>query len=153
MKGKTLWIVVASKARARIFSSAAGRSMPLTEIYVLVDPDSRLREREVNTDRPGRVHDRYGQGRHAMEQNSARHESAKRFAARVCAWLEQGRRRNRFQGLVLVAAPEFAGLLRRQMSPRLRQCIDAEVPKNISGLPERSIRRFLPAQGIRSSDF
>lgn len=143
---KKIWIVVASKARARIFSAGPVKSMPLSEIYVLVDPNSRLHERAVVSDRPGRTHDRFGQGRHAMEQYSPKRESARRFAARVCAYLEQARRQNRFQSLVLVASEEFTGLLRRQMSPQLRQCIDGEIHKNISALPEQMIRRFLPSR-------
>lgn len=146
MKDKTVWIVVASKARARIFSSGTLKSTPFTEIYVLVDPATRLHEREMIADRPGRTHDRYGQGRHAMEQYSPKQQGAKRFAARVCAYLERARRQNRFKSLVLVASPEFAGLMRRQMSPQLRLCIDGEIHKNISGLPERAIRRFLPSR-------
>jgi hypothetical protein len=47
---------------------------------------------------------------------------------------------------VLVAADEFAGLLRRQMSPQLKLCIDHEIHKNISSLPEQSLRRFLPSR-------
>lgn len=149
MKGKTVWIVVASRARARIFSSGTLKSTPFTEIYVLVDPNSRLQEREVIADRPGRAFDRYGQGRHAMEQYSPKRESAKRFAARVCAYLEQARRQKRFQSLVLVASPEFTGLLRRQMSPQLSQCVDGEIQKNISGLSEQSIRKLLPSRTLR----
>lgn len=146
---KTVWIVVASKARARVFSAGTAKSMPLTEIYVLVDPSSRLHEREVVADRPGRAHDRFGHGRHAMEQYPAKREGARRFAARVCAYLEAARRQNRFQSLVLVASEEFTGLLRRQMSPQLKQCIDGEIHKNISALPEQTIRRFLPSRPAR----
>lgn len=146
MKKKTVWIVVASKARARIFSAGTVKSMPLTEVYVLIDPHARQHEREVITDRPGRTHDRFGQGRHAMEQFSAKRENGKRFAARVCAYLEQARRQNRFQSLVLVSSEEFTGLLRRQMSPQLKLCIEGEIHKNITGLPEQTIRRFLPSR-------
>ncbi|HEX5056836.1 MAG TPA: host attachment protein [Gammaproteobacteria bacterium] len=147
---KTLWIVVASKARARIFSAGTRKSMPLTEVYVLVDPGSRLHERAVMADRPGRAHARSGQGRHAMEQYSVKHDGAKRFAARVCAYLESARRQNRFQSLMLVASPEFAGLLHGRMSPQLRLCIDGEIHKNISTLPEQAIREFLPSRPARS---
>lgn len=147
MKKKTIWIVVASKARARIFSAGTAKSMPFIEIYVLVDPQSRLRERDLIADRPGRSHDRFGGGRHAMEQRySPKRAGANRFAARICAYLEHAYRQDRFQSLVLVAAPEFSGLLRRQMSPRLKQSIGGEIHKNISGLPEQSLRRFLPSR-------
>lgn len=150
MKKKTVWIVVASKARARIFSAGTVKSMPLTEIYVLVDPSSRLHQRDIVADRPGRSHDRMGPGRHAMEERYTRkQDGARHFAARICAYLEQGRRQDRFQSLILVAAGDFAGLLRRQMSPQLKLCIDGEIHKNISGLPEQTIRRFLPSRPSR----
>jgi protein required for attachment to host cells len=143
MRRKTVWTVVASRARARIFSTGPDQVLPLAEIYVLVDPGARVRARDVIADRPGRTRDRYGHGRHAMEQHSPQRESARRFVARICAWLEQASRQNRFQSLVLVASPEFTGLLRNRMSPRLRQCIDGEIHKNISTLPDHAIRALL----------
>jgi protein required for attachment to host cells len=147
MKKQTVWIVVASKARARIFSAGTAKSMPLTEIYVLVDPQSRLRDRDVIADRAGRSHDSFGGGRHAMEQrHSPKRIGASRFAVRICAYLEHAYRQDKFQSLVLVAAPEFTGLLRRQMSPQLKQSIGGEIHKNISGLSEQSLRRFLPSR-------
>jgi protein required for attachment to host cells len=144
MKGKTVWIVVASKARARIFSSGAIKSMPLTEIHALVDPQSRLHQRDVMTDRPGRTYNRLGYGRHAIQQRySLKRESSRRFAMRICAYLEQAHRRHIFQNLVLIASAEFLGLLRRQMSSELRLCIQREIPKNVSTLPLHRVPEFL----------
>jgi protein required for attachment to host cells len=144
MKRKTVWIVVASKARARIFSNGTIKSMPLTELYDLVDPESRLHRRDTMTDRPGRSHDRFGGGRHAVEQrNSIKWHGSKRFATRICAHLEQGYRRHEFQQLVLIASGEFLGLLRREMSPELKLCIQREIPKNVSTLPVHLVPEFL----------
>jgi protein required for attachment to host cells len=144
MKRKTVWIVVASKARARIFSNGTIKSMPLTELYDLVDPQSRLHRRDTMTDRPGRSHDRFGRGRHAMEQRlSAKRESGKRFAIRICEYLERAYRQHKFQRLVLIASAEFTGLLHRQMSPELRHCIQHEIHKNVSLLPAHAIPGLL----------
>jgi protein required for attachment to host cells len=144
MKRKTVWIVVASRARARIFSNGIIKSMPLTELYDLVDPESRLHRRDLMADRPGRSHDRFGRGRHAVEQrNSLKWHGSKRFAARICAYLEQAHRRRKFQSLILVASAEFAGLLHRQMSPELKLCIQREVHKNVSTLPVHLIPGLL----------
>jgi protein required for attachment to host cells len=150
MQTKTIWMVVASKARARIFSVGAIKTMPLTEIHILVDPQSRLRQRDVDSDRPGRSYDRVGGGRHAMEAGSSlRQESTKRFAARVCDYLERAHQQNRFQSLIVVASAEFTGLLRRQMSSQLNQCIASEIHKNISDLPQQAIRRYLLSRSVR----
>jgi protein required for attachment to host cells len=144
MKRKTVWIVVASKARARIFSNGTIKSMPLTELYDLVDPQARLHQRDVMTDRPGRSHDRFGHGRHSMEQRlSAKRENSKRFVTRICTFLEQARRQNKFERLVLVASAEFSGLLHRQMSADLKLCTEREIHKNVSTLPVHLIPGLL----------
>jgi protein required for attachment to host cells len=99
----------------------------------------------VVTDRPGRGHKRLGHGRHAMEERySLKQDNAKHFAARICAYLEHARRQHRFQSLVLVAADEFVGVLHARMSPQLKQCIGGEIHKNISDLPEQSLRKLIP---------
>lgn len=144
MKRKTVWIVVASKARARIFSKGNIKSMPLNEIHALVDPESRLHQRDVMSDRPGRTYNRLGNGRHALQQRySLKQESGKRFAARISSFLEQARREHQFQQLVLLASPEFTALLRRHMGPELEHCIQREIHKNVSTLPAHRITGLL----------
>jgi protein required for attachment to host cells len=144
MKRKTVWIVLASRARARIFSNGTIKSMPLTELYDLVDPQARLHRRDVMTDRPGRSHDRFGHGRHSMEHRlSVKRENSKRFVTRICTFLEQARRQNKFERLVLVASSEFSGLLHRQMSPELKLCTEREIHKNVSLLPVHAIPGLL----------
>jgi protein required for attachment to host cells len=144
MKRKTVWIVVANKARARIFSNGTIKSMPLTELYDLVDPESRLHRRDMMSDRPGRSHDRFGRGRHSVEQrNSMKWHGSKLFATRICAYLEQAHRQNKFDLLILVASAEFTGLLRRQMGPELKLCIQREIHKNVSTLPVHAVPGLL----------
>jgi protein required for attachment to host cells len=144
MKRKTIWIVVASQARARIFSKDTTKSVPLAEIYALVNPQSRLHQRDVMADRPGRSYDRLGRARHALQDRySLRRESGKLFTGRICALLEQARRQNKFQHLILVASAEFAASLRRRMGAELESCIQREIHKNVSTLPAHLIPSLL----------
>ncbi len=144
MKRKTVWIILANRTRARIFSKGTIISLPLTEIFDLVDPESRLHQRDVMSDRPGRTYNRLGHGRHALQDRySLKREGSKRFVVRICSFLEQAHSQNKFQGLILVASAEFAALLRRQMSPELKSCIHREIHKNVSMLPVHLIPGLL----------
>jgi protein required for attachment to host cells len=135
----TTRIVVANQGRARFFDWRNRRSAcRLTG--ELTDPLARLHNRDFNSDRPGRVFDRAstpGRRRGAVGHHAATSElsprkiEAQRFAQRIVLQLERGRRRQDFDGIVLVAGPPFLGLLRRALTEPLRKMVRAEVPKDL----------------------
>lgn len=134
------WLVVADRARARIFSVASPKG-PLTELEDLVHPQSRTHERDLTTDRSGR-----GSGGHGTmgSANTAHDNEAAEFARQVCARLEAARTRGDFARLILVAPPDFLGLLRKSQNPHVAKLVDREVPKNLSQLKSEAIREHLP---------
>ena len=124
------WIVVADKNRCRIFRQAR-RTSPLEEIAVLVAPITRLRNQDIDSDRPGRTFDSAGQGRHAKSPSvEPVEQEAIRFAKDVVAKIEDGRRQNSFQRLYVVAEPRFLGYLRQHYSRPLKEMIAAEIGKD-----------------------
>ncbi len=138
------WIVVADAARARIFS-VDGPLAPLQALHQLVSPQAKLHDRDIGSDRPGRVHDSHGQGRHAMgTHNSPKEQDAIRFASEVVDQLEKGRAAEEFNRLILVAEPRFLGLLRKAVKPALEQMITVEIDKDLSKADEDTIRSHLP---------
>jgi protein required for attachment to host cells len=134
------WIVVADRARGRIFTVATPKG-PLTEIEDLVHPESRAHERDLTTDRPGR-----GPGSHRSmgNANTAREHAAQDFARELAARLEAGRNRGDFARLVLMAAPDFLGLLRKSLSAPLAKLVYLEVTKSLTQTPPAEIRSHLP---------
>ena len=137
---KKIWVVVADRARGRIFSATSPKSA-LTEIEDLVHPEARAHERDLTTDRPGR-----GPGSHrAMgTQNKVREHEASDFARELAARLEAGRVNTDFTKLVLVAAPDFLGLLRKSLNPHVEKLVTREVTKNLTQLTPADIRAHLP---------
>jgi protein required for attachment to host cells len=127
----TTWVVVAESSRAKLFAWDKP-SAPLRELEDLTHPESRLHEQELTTDLPGRAFDSAGEGRHAMGQVvSPKQEEAVRFAKTIGDRLESGRVEGCFEKLILVAAPQFLGLLRDSLSDNTKKLVVKEINKNL----------------------
>ena len=145
---KDTWILVANSERARMFSVAEkkeGRS--LQEVKELMHPASRRHDRELTTDRPGRTFNSEGPGRHAMsEQVSPKEHEAWKFCKEVADELESARTKDQYHELVVVAAPEFLGQLRKSMSPSTARMITQELAKDVAHLKTTEIAKHLPPE-------
>ena len=137
-----IWVVAADASRARIFTAdkPAGE---LNEIETLNNPEGRLHEGDLVSDRGGYASN--GTGGHAYRtENQAKDEAANRFAAEVCRHLEKGRNGNAFAKLYVMAAPHFLGLLRKHQSDALRGLIRDEIASDLTTQSPERIRAKLP---------
>ena len=140
----TIWVLAANAGRARLFS-APSRNGALIEEQAWVDTDARLKGRDLITDKPGRTHDGGGLPGHAMEPRvDPKAEEANRFARLVCRKLEEHASRKGCERLHIVASPAFLGRLREYMGQSLRRRILSEIPKDLTTLDGRTLRRHLP---------
>lgn len=138
------FVLVADSAYARIFTADSPLG-PLTELETLTHPESRLLNRELGSDAPGRTFDSMGDGRHGMEvATRPKQQEAIEFAAEVVRRLEAGHQRQEFTCLMLIAAPEFLGLLRGKLDVNVRGKVTLEVAKNLVKHSPEEIRRALP---------
>jgi protein required for attachment to host cells len=138
------WILSGNSSRAMLFR-ADGPSEPLVEIAQWDNPEARARQLDLADDKPGRVYDSHGQGRHAVEMDTApKTREQLRFASQLAAELEKGRVEHAFDKLVLVAAPGFLGQLRAQFHDPLRDTIALEIDKDYTALGAQGLRERLP---------
>jgi protein required for attachment to host cells len=146
----TTRIVVASRAEALFFDAGPGAvSGPLRR---LADPAARLHDRNLVSDRPGRVFDRAppatgrrGAGAHHAtdgERSPQRHR-AEMFARRIATALDRDRRGNAFGRIALVAAPGFLGLLRENLKGPLAKMLAAHVPLDLVHCAEPRLKMEL----------
>ena len=141
--GKTIWIVVAESARARI-GSASGTKGKLREVADLSHPESRLHDRELTSDGLGRAFDSHGQGRHSMEPaTDPQDREAQAFAVEVARQVNRGRHEASFDSLVLMAPPKFLGRLRAELSKPARSALLAELDKNLVEADAKTLQRHL----------
>lgn len=141
---KTIWVVVADEAIARILARPAtgGDLRPVEE---LTDPAAHRSGSDLRRDAVGR---RAGgaeaagpSGSLAAQRGSStattsagedrQHLEAERFAARVAERLDDGLQHRRFDELRVAAAPRFLGLLRKAVSPAVQAAITLELDKDL----------------------
>lgn len=133
------WVVVADRSRARLFSVATPRG-PLEELEDLVHPEARAHERDLTSDRPGRSNDQHVLG----AEHSARDQQAHEFAREIALRLEAGRIEHQLEQLIVVAAPDVLGMLRKTMSGGLAKLVVLEIDKNVTQRKPADIRKMLP---------
>ncbi len=147
-------IVVADQGEAR-FYDAGRRDARLLEVGRVENPEARMHDRDLKSDRPGRVFDHAptGAGRrgavahHAVggESTPRKHE-ARIFAKQIVEELERARREEGFERIVLMAGPAFLGLLRQALPSSLHPMVVAEVPKDLVHQDEEAIQAHLPRE-------
>jgi protein required for attachment to host cells len=99
----------------------------------------------MQSDRPGRAFERVGDVRHAMEPAvDPKRQEATKFAKEISEYLTRRRQRRRFDKLILVAAPQFLGLLRKALDPATAKRVRQEISKNLVQYEAEEIRQHLP---------
>jgi protein required for attachment to host cells len=140
---KLTWILVADSSRARIFT-ADTPSSPLEEIEDFSHVESRIHDREITSDLPGRIKSTAGGG-HAFEQpTDPKDHEADNFAHLVAKFLQDAHNAKRFDRLLIIAAPEFLGLLRNHLQESIKQLIRFELDKDLTMMSAANIRQHLP---------
>lgn len=138
-----IWILVADRSRARLFSSDAQDGV-LTELETRFNPDGRAQNRELVSDRASRMPEMAGRPRGALEAGSAEDHAAEQFARALRDLLEQGRTHNAYERLAIVAPPEFLGFLHGALGEQVTRLVAAEIDKNLTERRAEEIRDRLP---------
>jgi protein required for attachment to host cells len=140
----TTWIVVADSSAARIFA-AEQPTGPISELESMTHPEGRMLARELTSDLPGRAFDSAGQGRHIMESEvGPRQQAVIDFSQFLAKRLEKARVQRELERLVLVAPPDFLGLMRRALGTELQRLVVLELDRNLVKLPPKELRQRLP---------
>lgn len=141
---KTTWVLVADSSRARVFEATTSRG-EMQEIDAFVHTESRLREQDLTADLPGRAFDSHGQGRHAMgAKRSPKQQEHFNFASQLDHYLDDARKQNRFDQLIIAAPPEFLGLLRSGLTNSTAKRVKAFIDKDLTRETPTHIRTYLP---------
>lgn len=149
-------VVVADQSEARLYL-LRGSTMRLAA--TLESAAAHLHDRDLKSDRPGRVFDRApnAQGRRGSVtrhstggERTPRRQVAISFARDIAAAVGASRRSARFDRLVLVAPPRFLGFLRRSLPSALRAQVVAELAKDWVHLPTARLRARVAAAARRA---
>jgi protein required for attachment to host cells len=149
-------VVVAGQSEAR-FYDATGAAVKMKLIDKLTDPNARLHDRDMVSDKAGRVFDHAaapGQRRGSVSHHSTGGERSPRkheavvFARQVVHQLETEHRASPFGRLVVMAGPAFLGLLREAMPKALREITVAEVCKDLLHDNDGGVLSHIPREAF-----
>lgn len=136
------WILVANASLARLYENL-GPNKGLKLVKELIHPESRLKNSELVTDRPGAMASTgNGQGAKLPQTEPKTHE-AKVFAQELAQELYQGRTQNAFRRAIVFAPPAFMGMLNAVIDTPTAQLVTDRFEKDYTKSPEPQIRRCL----------
>lgn len=143
MKPIVTWILIADGARARVLSHK-GQGNGIHQIEGFDFREEPKSAQDIMTDKPGRVYDRSGGGRHSMEyrQDPAREEK-KRFAGDLADFLDRYRQQKDYDRLIVIAAPKTLGDLRAVFSDLVEESVYHELAKDLTHIANDEIEKHL----------
>ncbi len=104
------WILVANASLARLYEHL-GPNKGLKLVKELIHPESRLKNADLVTDRPGSM-SAAGSGRGVKQpQTTPKEHEAKVFAQEIAQQLYAGRTQNAFGRAIIFAPPTFMGMI------------------------------------------
>ncbi|MBX3444299.1 MAG: host attachment protein [Planctomyces sp.] len=134
-----IWVVVADRAKARIFSAEWEGLTGFRELETLVHPQGAMHARDVEADTHGRNRAPDGHRYTTEPAGDFRHRTADAFANRIVERIDQGRQAGEFGRLVIAAPPLMLGRLRMELSTVLKDLLVADFDQELTGLGEKEI--------------
>lgn len=140
---KDTWLVVANSSSAKIYK--IGHKQTLVELEMLEHPESRLHNRDLVSDKPGRDFESVGHARHAVAPRTwPQQQEMINFAKQLGDHLEQALTIGSYEKLYIAASPTMLGLLRNAFHPNTAKHVSGEVDKDMTHLKPDEIVKQIP---------
>lgn len=135
------WILLADGAQARLLRNL-GPGKGLEEISPGTVEFPHPPNREIDSDKPGRVQDSAGPGRHAMERHIEPHDKLKMdFAKALADSINAAAHKGRFDRLIVAAPPKVLGELRQKLNKGAQAKLLRELDKDLIGSSDKQLAR------------
>lgn len=136
---KRRWLVLVGKTEAKIFEYFGARPT-IHKLWEVANPEGKLKEQELVSDRPGRAaRTKHTQRSPMAQEHSSKETVQRRFIERVCAYLAQQKDLDAFDTILLVAEPGTLGRLRPAVAAHHALEVEAEIPHDLLKATEPSI--------------
>ncbi|MBW7860349.1 MAG: host attachment protein [Rhodocyclaceae bacterium] len=138
------WILVANASLARLYENL-GPNKGLRLVKELIHPESRLKNADLVTDRPGSMASNGNAPGAKTPQTLPKEHEARVFAQELAQELYAGRTRNAFRRAIVFAPPAFMGLLNSVLDSPTAQLITDRFEKDYTKSPEPRLKEHLEA--------
>jgi protein required for attachment to host cells len=138
------WVAVCNGWRAQVYEWVRPGG-PLLQLQVMVHSESRSRNLDITTDKPGRTQHRTRDGKRGSMAPPTYPKEVERqiFAREVAGFLASRAHRGEFADLVLVAPPRFLGLLRELLSGLPPATVLRTVDKDLTAVKPHELMKAL----------
>ncbi|MBW3097014.1 host attachment family protein [Pseudohoeflea coraliihabitans] len=138
------WVVVADGSKALFLRNSGDEMYPQLEVFREEEQDNPP-SREQGANRPGRMGDAGSHHRSAVADTDWHQLAEDRFAKELAEILYRQAHKQKFDHLVLVAAPHVLGEMRKELHKEVTDRLIAEVDKDLTNHPVDKIEKLLLA--------
>ena len=139
----TTWILIANRSSASLFES----DWPVKSMRRIQDIphlQGRMQNRDINTDKPGRSFDSFGQGRHALStQQEPTEHIAQQFSLDLAELLNKGRVSHAYEKLVLMAERKLLGILRAALNENTAALVLQTLNNELLNVKKEDLANYL----------
>lgn len=140
------WILVANASEARLFKTKNTYKIDLELLNHFDHPESRMKNIDLTSDRPGHYESRGGTGRGSYtEHTEPKTVESEHFALQLANEIDSGRVSNSFQKLLVVAPGHFQGLLKKHLNHHLNNIVTF-IDKDYTKLPQHDLASHIDSQ-------
>ncbi|MFY0311367.1 host attachment family protein [Leisingera sp. D0M16] len=125
------WVLVADSEKALFLENTTDAQNPNLQVRRKEEQENPS-DREQSANRPGRFNDGPSVHRSAVDDTDWHQLAKERFAADLADRLYKMAHKGKFERLVLVAAPEVLGELRKNLHKEVADRVVGEVAKNLT---------------------
>lgn len=142
MKKAKVWYAIADGGRARFVERDEDGAF--RTVASLESTDLHTRASDLGTDRPTRVQDSAGPGRHAVEPRQDLKQQAKEdFVKLVADELAAEHGRGAFDQLMLVAPPGVLTELKQKLAKPIADLVVKDLQKDLTKVPDHDLTEHL----------
>ncbi len=136
------WVLIADGEKALFLVNEGDGEYPVLRVRH-EEQQENPSDREQSANRPGRQHQRVGEGRSAYDDTDWHELAKERFADHLAELLYERAHRGAFDRIVLVAAPKVLAELRSKIHKEVADRVVGEVPKTLTNHPVDEIEKIL----------
>jgi protein required for attachment to host cells len=133
------WVIVCDGRKALFFENGGDAEFPLLHARDVMEHKVEA-NRDIDTDRPGRVQEAGTSARSSIEPVDHHDLEEKAFLGKVVKRLEEFVAAGTIHHLILVAPPRALGAIRKLYSAPLRAAIRAEIDQDLVKVPVAEIQ-------------
>ncbi|MEY8801062.1 host attachment family protein [Leisingera sp. XS_AS12] len=142
MLKKGTWVLVADSEKALFLENVTDTQDPHLKVRRKDEQDNPS-DREQSANRPGRFNDGPSVHRSAVDDTDWHELAKERFASDLADRLYKLAHKGEFEQLVLVAAPEVLGELRKNLHQEVSDKVIGEVAKNLTNHETSKIEQMV----------